>query len=131
MQAIVSHPAMAAGTFGQSSGGTAARTGSLGAVNNRPVELATLLTGREGWRLEVQDHSNLWCFGVDGAARLVVTARQDGFVIYRADQDSEQILDRIEAVEAWLDEHEHEHAGLTPLQEEYKRYLEQHQEPGT
>ena len=37
---------------------------------------------------------------------------------------------RIESVEEWLDEHEAKHAGLTPLQEEFKRYLGQ-EEPGT
>ena len=48
----------------------------------------------------------------------------EGFLLYRADQDSSQVFPRIEQVEQWLDEHEQEHAGLTPLQEEYKRALE-------
>jgi hypothetical protein len=47
--------------------------------------------------------------------------------MYRADEDRSWVIPRIESVEAWLDENEHEHAGLTPLQEEYKRALEQKQ----
>ena len=35
------------------------------------------------------------------------------------------IIPRIESVEEWLDEHEQEHAGLTPLQEEFKKALEE------
>jgi hypothetical protein len=35
------------------------------------------------------------------------------------------VIPRIESVGEWLDEHEQEHAGLTPLQEEFKRYLGQ------
>jgi hypothetical protein len=40
------------------------------------------------------------------------------------------IIPRIESVGKWLDEHEAEHAGLTPLQEEFKKALER-AEPGT
>jgi hypothetical protein len=39
------------------------------------------------------------------------------------------VIPRIESVGKWLDEHEAEHAGLTPLQEEFKKALEQ-KEPG-
>jgi hypothetical protein len=35
------------------------------------------------------------------------------------------VIPRLESVEAWLDEHEQEYAGLTPLQEEFKQALEQ------
>ncbi len=34
---------------------------------------------------------------------------------------------RIELVAEWLDEHEHEHSGLTPLQEQLEAYLKQKQ----
>ena len=33
----------------------------------------------------------------------------------------------IESVADWLDEHEHEHAGLTPFQEQLEAYLKQKQ----
>ena len=92
--------------------------------------LAGLLQGREGWRRETQDGGELWCFGVAGAGRLVITAEMDGFLMYRADEDRSWVIPRIESVGEWLDEHEAEHAGLTPLQEEFKRYLGQ-EEPGT
>ncbi len=49
----------------------------------------------------------------------------DGFLMYRTDQDRSWIIPRIESVAGWLGEHEHEHAGLTPLQEEVKAYLEE------
>ena len=52
-----------------------------------------------------------------------------GFLMYRADQNRSWIIPRIESVAGWLDEHEHEHAGLTPLQEEFKKALGQEQ-PG-
>jgi hypothetical protein len=62
---------------------------------------------------------------VDGAARLVITPEMDGFLIYRTDGDRSWVISRIESVGAWPAEREHEHAGLTPLQEELKAYLEQ------
>jgi len=39
------------------------------------------------------------------------------------------VISRIESVREWLDEHEQEHAGLTPLQVEVRECLEQ-QQPG-
>lgn len=113
--------------------GPAAVPGSLGAVIDNVSEnydkLAGLLRDREDWRPETQDGERHWCFGKAGAARLVITPEMDGFLMYRADQDASWVIPRIESVQAWLDKHEHEHAGLTPLQEELKAYLEQEQ-PG-
>ncbi len=43
--------------------------------------------------------------------------------MYRADEDRSWAIPRIESVAGWLGEHEH--AGLTPLQEEFKRALEE------
>jgi hypothetical protein len=86
-------------------------------------KLAGLLQDREGWRLE-HDPEPHWCFGMDGAARLVITPEMDGFLMYRADQDRSWVIPRINSVEAWLNQNEHEHAGLTPLQMEIKGYLE-------
>jgi hypothetical protein len=60
----------------------------------------------------------------------------DGFLMCVHDQElgdsprASWIIPRIESVEEWLDEHEAEHAGLTPLQEEFKKALER-AEPGT
>jgi hypothetical protein len=31
------------------------------------------------------------------------------------------VIPRLELVEAWLDEHEREYTGLTPMQEEYRK----------
>jgi hypothetical protein len=93
------------------------------AVSNAE-KLTVLLRDREGWRPE-PDPELHWCFGVNGAARLVITPEMDGFLMYRADQDRSWVIPRIESVEAWLDQNEYEHAGLTPLQEELKAYLEE------
>jgi hypothetical protein len=77
-----------------------------------------------------------WYFGVDGAARLTIAPEMDGFLVYVADQDPgavqrpSWVIPRIESVGEWLDEHEAEHAGPTPTQEEFKQALEE-KEPGT
>lgn len=94
-------------------------------VNTNYDKLAVLLRDRKDWRSETQDGERFWAFGQHGAARLVITPEMDGFLVYRADQDRSWVIPRIELVEQWLNEHEHEHAGLTPLQEELKTYLEQ------
>lgn len=96
-------------------------------VNTNYEKLAALLRDRQDWRLETQDGECFWAFGVDGAARLCITTEMDGFLMYRADQDTSWVIPRIESVAEWLDEHEQEHAGLTPLQEQLKAYLEQKQ----
>jgi putative SOS response-associated peptidase YedK len=53
----------------------------------------------------------------------VITPEPDGFLMFIHDKKSWVIL-RLESVKAWLDEHEQEYAGLTPLQEEFTRTLE-------
>lgn len=53
----------------------------------------------------------------------------EGFRIYRADQDNSWVIPRIEQVQAWLEENEHEHAGMTPLQEQWKRAAEELRNP--
>jgi hypothetical protein len=93
-------------------------------VNANYEKLAGLLRDRQGWRPEVRDGERYWCFGGDGEARLVVTAEMDGFLMYRADQDVSWVIPRVELVGAWLDEHEGEHAGLSPLGEEFKKAYE-------
>jgi hypothetical protein len=90
---------------------------SLGAVSDIVSEnyakLASLLRDREGWHPETQDGERFWRFGLHGAGRLVITSEMDGFLMYRVDHDDSWVIPRIESVEAWLEEHEHEHAGLT------------------
>ena len=103
-------------------------------------KLAGLLEGREGWRYGPQDGTQgaqqYWWFGVAGALRLTIAPEMDGFLMCVHDQERSDgsrqswVIPRIELVGEWLDEHEAEHAGLTPLQEEFKRYLGQ-EEPGT
>ena len=67
--------------------------------------------------------------------RLVITVRYDIYVLYDADNDKEHpFFFDVEQLRWWLDHHEREHGGLTPLQEtiiadqiprEAERWLEQ------
>ncbi len=92
----------------------------------RYERLARLLENRPDWRLELDyEDGAAWCFGLYGAARLAITVTPGGYRVYRADKDDSWIVPRLESVAAWLYEHEHEHAGLTPLQVEMKKYLEE------
>jgi hypothetical protein len=61
---------------------------------------------------------------------LVVTPEADGFLVFVAEWDRSWVIPRLESVGAWLDANEGEFAGLSPLQEEFRRALEQ-QEPGS
>jgi hypothetical protein len=103
-------------------------------VSANREKLAGLLQGREGWRYGPQDGTQggeeYWCFGAEGAARVTIAPEMDGFLLVLHDQgpgDSQRpnwVIPRIESVGAWLDEHEAEHAGLTPGQEEFKKAYE-------
>jgi hypothetical protein len=83
-----------------------------------------LLRDREGWWFSTQDREPpRRCFGRDNAARLVITPEPDGFLMFIHDKKS-CVIPGLDDVKAWLDEHEHEYEGLTPLQEEFRRALE-------
>ena len=90
-------------------------------------KLVGLLQGREGWQHGTQAGEEYWYFGEHGAARLTIAPEMDGFLMVVHDQERSDgprqswIIPRIESVEEWLDEHEAEHAGLTPLQKEFKQ----------
>jgi hypothetical protein len=92
--------------------------------------LAGLLQGREGWQRGFQDGEEYWYFGVDGEARVTVAPEMDGFLMVVHDQERSDgprqswIIPRVESVGEWLDEHEAEHAGLTPLGEEFRQAYE-------
>jgi hypothetical protein len=64
-------------------------------VNGNYEKLAVLLRGREDWRPEEQDGERFWCFGVAGAARVVIIPEMDGFLMYRADEDRSWVIPRI------------------------------------
>lgn len=64
-----------------------------------------------------------WCFGLPGAARLAVTPEADGFLVYVAEQRRRWVIPRVELLREWLDANQHDCAGLTPLQEEFRRAL--------
>jgi hypothetical protein len=73
-------------------------------------ELAAQLGDRPGWRFEGGDELNapMWCIGIEGAARLVVTVESDTALIYDVDNDHEHRMP-VDQVASWLDEHELEH----------------------
>jgi hypothetical protein len=95
-------------------------------------KLAELLAGRENWRPEVagEDGARGWCFGVEGAGRLTIVPEMDGFLMVVHDPERSDgprqswIIPRVELVGEWLEEHEQEYAGLTPLQVEFREALE-------
>lgn len=101
-------------------------------VNENYEKLSDLLAGRENWHPEEagEDGTPGWCFGAQGAGRLTIVPEMDGFLIRIAEQKKTWVIPRIESVGEWLDEHEAEHSGLTPLQEEFKQALEE-KERGT
>jgi hypothetical protein len=86
--------------------------------------LAALLRDRKGWWILWEDDAPHWCCGLHGAARLLITPEPDGFLMFIYDRES-WVIPRLELVEAWLDEHEHEYEGLTPMQVELKKYLDE------
>jgi hypothetical protein len=104
-------------------------------VSANREKLAGLLQVREGWRYGPQDGTQggqeYRCFGVSGALRLTILPEMDGFLICVHDKElgdsprASWIIPRIESVREWLDEHEAKHAGPTPLQEEFRKALEE------
>jgi hypothetical protein len=98
---------------------------TAGLARGNYERLSVLLRGREGWRPEVEDGERIWCFGLHGAARLVITPEADGFLMYVHEEDRSWVIPRLELVEAWLTASEARFAGLTPLQEECMRALGQ------
>jgi hypothetical protein len=44
------------------------------------------LQGGEDWQAEMRNGERFWCFGLHGAARLVITAEPDEFLMYVAEQ---------------------------------------------
>jgi hypothetical protein len=71
-------------------------------------ELADLLQGAPGWRLEPRatpGASPLWCFVSNGKIEFSVTAEGSGLVLYVMDTDQEvQLADR-DQLAAWLGQH--------------------------
>ncbi len=65
----------------------------------------------------------MWCFGEDGASRLVIGFDIDRFVIYSANTDKDYDVSTIEDVVQWLEQFESEHVGFTELQKEVGGYL--------
>ncbi len=95
-------------------------------------ELGEILFGRPGWRFVVAltDHGfgPIWCFGLEGAATLVLTATEEGFHVFDYDDDDAFVLPRREELVAWLHEHEPRHEGLTALQVELRADLRRRHE---
>lgn len=105
-------------------------------VSGNYEALAALLGDRPGWRPIEEDGERGWAFGQAGASRLTIVPEMDGFLVCIHDRVGDRdprpswVIPRIESVGEWLDGHEAEHAGLTPLQEEFRRALEEMQARG-
>jgi hypothetical protein len=86
----------------------------------RWLALGEALAARPGWYYETQeiDQSIFWAFGLAGAARLVVTVRDDGLLLYDHAADAEHHLGSLAGVLGWLNLHEADFEGFTPLQNE-------------
>jgi hypothetical protein len=74
-----------------------------------------------GWYFEVAttaapDPEAMWCFGLDGASRLVVTVWEGQVALYDHDNERDALLADAEALARLCEEHEEEHSGFTPLQ---------------
>lgn len=90
--------------------------------------LRSLLGERtNGWHFEILnpdfDPAAAWCFGVAGAARLVVTVELCHVVLYEADRDYDQSFQTVSGLAAWLEGNEQKYEGFTPLQEELIDHL--------
>ena len=71
-------------------------------------ELADLLGGLEGWRLEPRTTpgaSPLWCFLSDGKIEFSVSVDGPAIVLYVMDTDEEMKFPSRDALVAWLGEH--------------------------
>ena len=89
----------------------------LGDELERWLALGSLLSGRIAWHFETQEIGDpaMWCFGLAGEARLVATVEASGLDLYDYDNDDDYSFASIDALVAWLDLHEAEHEGLSPL----------------
>jgi hypothetical protein len=94
--------------------------------------LGDVLYGRPGWHfvVGVTDHGPgpLWCFGLEGAATLVLTATDQGFHVFDYDDDESFVLADRQTLVDWLHEHEPRHEGLTALQVELRADLRRRHE---
>ncbi|HSZ36461.1 MAG TPA: hypothetical protein VK773_05160 [Acidimicrobiales bacterium] len=71
-------------------------------------ELADLLGGLDGWRLEARTTpgaSPLWCFLSDGKIEYSVSVEGKAVVLYVMDTDEEMTFPDSNALRAWLSEH--------------------------
>jgi hypothetical protein len=91
----------------------------LGDELKRWLELGAFLSNRIAWHFEVQDTTmdpTLWCFGLAGECRLVATLEgSGGFHLYDHDNDGDYSFATLAGLAEWLDLHEAEHEGLSPL----------------
>jgi hypothetical protein len=80
-------------------------------------ELADLLGGLEGWRLEPRTTpgaSPLWCFLSDGKIEFSVSVEGPAIVLYVMDTDEEMQFPSRDALVAWLGEHRPESVRHAP-----------------
>lgn len=91
--------------------------------------LSDALMTRPGWHLEHDEiaHQDLWCFGLEGACRLVVTLPAGEILLFDADDPidatSQHRFGSVAGLIEWLQVHESEHEGFTELQDQLIDHL--------
>jgi hypothetical protein len=81
------------------------------------INLGSFLRDRLGWHFEREENVIRWCFGLEGAARLVLTVSDGRLHFYNADTDSDVAkVVQIEDLDRWLKQNEGRYEGLTTLQ---------------
>jgi hypothetical protein len=87
-------------------------------VLRRWKELGDMLMRRPGWYFRLASSERhfgpLWCFGLEGEARLTITAQMEGFLAFDYEEGASQVIPRRAALLDWLHEREDKYEGLTP-----------------
>lgn len=93
----------------------------------RWLAVGEALGARPGWRYGVAGCPEwiAWMYGEGGESRLTVTAELGGgLVMHEANGDREIRVGKLERLLVWLEDHEHEYAGPSPLHDELREDLE-------
>lgn len=76
-------------------------------------ELGDVLMRRPGWYFTIDSGAPLWCFGLEGEARLTVEAEMEGFHVFDYLEDESFIVSQRTGLMDWLHEREDKYDGLT------------------
>jgi len=80
------------------------------------LEVRVVLKDRPKWRFEINNGSPGWHFGLEGVSRLVISVDNSGVGVYIHDVDRVRHLGTVAELRWWLEVHEADYEGFTPLQ---------------